>query len=71
MAWMADALRARFGMRCEDFPEVESFVKAIGDKESTHSLLRRVEALEEMRATLETNAVEQLALESGFLKAFG
>jgi DNA polymerase-3 subunit delta' len=71
MAWMADALRSRFGMPCEDFPEVASFVKAISEKESTHSLLRRVEALEELRASLETNAMEQLALESGFLKAFG
>ncbi len=71
MAWIADALRFRHGMPCEDFPEVESFVKSIADRETTHSLLRRVEALEELRASLETNAMEQLALEAGFLKAFG
>jgi hypothetical protein len=30
-----------------------------------------MEAVEELRANLDTNAQEQLALEVGFLKAFG
>jgi hypothetical protein len=46
---------------------IESFSKT----ESAFSLLKRVEALEDLRSSLETNASEQLAIESGFLKAFG
>jgi DNA polymerase III subunit delta' len=71
MAWMADALRCQNGCPCEDFPEVASLIAKISDKETTTSLLKRVEALEELRATLETNASEQLAIECGFLQAFG
>jgi DNA polymerase III subunit delta' len=70
MAWMTDALRCKAGTPCEDFPEVASFIEKIAAKESTRSLLNRVEALEELRNTLETNASEQLAMESAFLKAF-
>jgi DNA polymerase III subunit delta' len=71
MAWMADALRCKSGAPCEDFPEVESLVAKLSDTVTTTSLLQRVEALEDLRATLNTNASEQLALECGFLKAFG
>lgn len=71
MAWMADALRCQTGCPCEDFPEVSSLIEKISQTESTASLLTRVEALEHLRATLETNAQEQLAIESAFLKAFG
>lgn len=71
MAWMADALRCQAGSQCEDFPEVATLIEKIAKTESTETLLRRVEALEELRSTLETNASEQLALESGFIKAFG
>jgi hypothetical protein len=71
MAWMADALRCKAGAGCEDFPEVSDLLAGLANSETTTSLLRRVEALEELRATLETNASEQLAIECGFLKAFG
>lgn len=71
MAWMADVLRCKAGAVCEDFPEVSNLITKLADSESTASLLRRVEALEDLRATLETNASEQLAIECGFLKAFG
>lgn len=70
MAWMADALRAKAGAPCEDFPEVKELITQLGDDEDINDLLRRVESLEDLRATLQTNATEQLAIESGFLKAF-
>ena len=38
--------------------------------EAESRLLRRMEALESLRRTLDTNAQEQLAFEVGFLKAF-
>jgi DNA polymerase-3 subunit delta' len=71
MAWMADALRCKAGSACEDFPEVASLIAQLAESETTASLLKRVQALEDLRATLETNASEQLALDCGFLKAFG
>ena len=71
MAWMADALRCQAGAPCEDFPEVSALIASFSKTESTFSLLKRVEALENLRSSLETNASEQLAIESGFLKAFG
>jgi DNA polymerase-3 subunit delta' len=71
MAWMADALRCKSGSPCEDFPEVETLIAKLPETVTINSLLHRVEALEDLRATLNTNASEQLALECGFLKAFG
>lgn len=71
MAWMADALRCQAGAPCEDFTEVSALIESFSKTESAFSLLKRVEALEDLRSSLETNASEQLAIESGFLKAFG
>jgi DNA polymerase-3 subunit delta' len=71
MAWMADALRYQSGAPCEDFPEVSNLIEKIALTENISSMLSRVEALEELRATLESNAQEQMAVESAFLKAFG
>jgi len=50
-----------------------------GERETTHKvsmleeltyLLQRIESLENLKANLETNVQEQLALEVAFLKAF-
>lgn len=71
MAWMADALRYQSGAPCEDFPEVTNLIEKIAQTENISSMLSRVEALEELRATLESNAQEQMAVESAFLRAFG
>ncbi len=71
MAWMADALRCKTGAPCEDFPEVATLIENLPDSVTITSLLQRVEALEDLRSTLNTNASEQLAIECGFLKAFG
>ena len=71
MAWMADALRYQSGAPCEDFPEVAHLIEKISLTENISTMLSRVEALEDLRATLETNAQEQMAVESAFLKAFG
>ena len=45
-------------------------ISALAEKEDLGRLLGRMEAVGEMRANLDTNAQEQLALEVGFLKAF-
>jgi hypothetical protein len=54
-----------------DFPASAEALRAVAQKESETRLLRRMEALDELRRTLETNASESLAMEVGFLKAFG
>lgn len=71
MAWMADLLRIRVGAGGLDFPESSEKLRLIAESEPGHRLLQRMRALEELRRTLETNAFEPLALEVGFLKAFG
>jgi DNA polymerase-3 subunit delta' len=67
-AWMADVLRRKTGAGGLEFPEARTALLA--DAEDLGSLLRRMDALGELRGNLDTNAQEQLALEVGFLKAF-
>lgn len=71
MAWMADLLRMKVASEGLDFPESAAQLKSIAEKETEERLLKRLEALDSLRRTLETNAFEPLALEVGFLKAFG
>lgn len=71
LAWMADLLRLRTKAGGLDFPESAGDLAKIAGREDEERLLRRMEALESLRRTLETNAFEPLALEVGFLRAFG
>ena len=71
MAWMADLLRVKVGSGGLDFPDSADLLRDVAEDETEAALLQRVEALDEMRRTLETNAFEPLAIEVGFLKAFG
>jgi DNA polymerase III subunit delta' len=71
MAWMADLLRIKTKAAGLDFPASAHKLEPIAENESEAGLLRRMQALETLRRSLETNASEPLALEVGFLKAFG
>lgn len=73
MAWMADLLRMKVNASPGglDFPESAPALQGIADGETEVKLLKRMEALDSLRRTLETNAFEPLAIEVGFLKAFG
>ncbi len=71
MAWMADLLRLKTRASGLDFPETAPRLLAIAEVESETRLLQRMEALDALRRTLDTNAFEPLAIEVGFLKAFG
>ena len=71
MAWMADLLRMKVKSGGLDFPDSAPALQSIADAESESRLLKRMEALDALRRTLETNAFEPLAIEVGFLKAFG
>lgn len=70
-AWLADVLRFKCGAGGLDFGAPSEGLRRLAESEDMPSLLARMEAIEELRATLDTNAQEQLALEVGFLKAFG
>jgi len=71
LAWMADLLRLKAKAGGLDFPESAAALTRLAEREDETRLLQRMEALDGLRRTLETNAFEPLALEVGFLKAFG
>lgn len=70
-AWVADVLRVKSGAGGLDFPDSLPALQKVADAEPEGRLLQRMEALESLRRSLDTNAQEQLALEVGFLRAFG
>ncbi|MBK1881530.1 hypothetical protein JIN85_03830 [Luteolibacter pohnpeiensis] len=70
-AWMADLMRLKVKSGGLDFPDSASVLAPIAEAENETKLLQRMEALDALRRTLETNAFEPLAIEVGFLKAFG
>ncbi|MFK7909622.1 MAG: hypothetical protein AB8F34_03375 [Akkermansiaceae bacterium] len=70
IAWMGDVLRQKCGVTELDLTEAVAATQKAASAHTLPDLLQRVDALEELRANLETNAQEQLALEVAFLKAF-
>lgn len=70
LAWLADLIRIKTGSGGLDFPESSPHLEKIAASESILQISNRLEALERLRQTLETNASEPLALEVGFLRAF-
>ena len=70
LAWLADLIRTKTGSGGLDFPESAPLLEKIAETESVFRIGTRLEALERLRQTLETNASEPLALEVGFLRAF-
>jgi DNA polymerase III subunit delta' len=71
MAWMADLLRMKVQASGLDFPDSAQALRGIAEAETEARLLQRMQALDSLRGSLETNTFEPLALEVGFLKAFG
>ena len=69
-SWMGDAVRAKFGGERFDLPRQKEFTKAFGEGQDLPSLLRRCDALREMVSLFETNAQENLVLETCLLGAF-
>lgn len=71
ITWLGDVVRQKCGVDALDYPKHSAVTKAVADSESLESLLSRMESLEGLGTLLETNVSEQLALEVGFMKAFG
>ena len=70
IAWLADLIRIKTGADGLDFPESAPQLGKIAEGESVFQIGKRLEALDRLRQTLDTNASEPLALEVGFLRAF-
>ncbi|MBT8043646.1 MAG: hypothetical protein KJO79_01745 [Verrucomicrobiae bacterium] len=71
VSWVGDVVRQKCGVSQLDFPSEKGVTARIADAHDLRDLLRRMDGMEELRANLETNVQEQLALEVAFLTAFG
>ena len=54
-----------------DFPAEKGTTAKVAEAHELSDLLRRMDGMESLRANLETNVQEQLALEVAFLTSFG
>lgn len=68
--WYGDALRQKNGSTRVDLDGYIAETRATGESLDQRTLLKRLEALEDLRTHLNTNVHEGLALEAGFLAAF-
>ena len=71
ITWLGDVVRQKSGVESLDYPAHAAVTKSVAESDSLESLLRRMEALEKLGDLLETNVSEPLALEVGFMQAFG
>jgi DNA polymerase-3 subunit delta' len=69
--WFADALRHQHGAPELEFAAFQEASAEVANRCSTADLLRRTASLAELRDHLSRTVNEQLAIECGFLKAFG
>lgn len=70
-AWLADAVRICSGAQGGlDFPDAAQATAKLAAQQTISQLLRRMDAVETLRQSLNTNTQEQLALEVGFLRIF-
>ncbi len=70
MMWFGDALRQQSGATHLDLPDFADATKKLAGEYSVDELSRRIEAIDSLRANLNTNVFEALALEVGFIRAF-
>jgi len=71
ISWTGDVVRQKCGVDRLDFPREKETTARVANAHELADLLQRMDAMEELRANLETNVSEQLALEVAFLTAFG
>ncbi len=71
ISWMGDVIRQKCGVTELDLASEKTTTQQVGESFEMGELLTRMSAMEELRAHLETNVQEQLALEVTFMEAFG
>jgi len=69
--WLGEIQRRHFGLSALDLPAWSSLTEQLAASYPVTDLHRRLKAVDEMRRNLATNVREVLALEVGFLNAFG
>ncbi len=69
--WLGELLRRRHGLETLDLPDYAAVTEQVAATLSDAELHRRLGAVDELRRNLATNVREVLALEVGFLHAFG
>jgi DNA polymerase-3 subunit delta' len=69
--WLGEIQRRHFGLPALDLPAWASLTEQLKENYPVQDLHRRIKAVEEMRRNLATAVREVLALEVGFLNAFG
>lgn len=69
--WLGEIQRRHFGLPALDLPAWDALTEQLAAKFSVDDLHRRLKAVDEMRRNLSTTVREVLALEVGFLNAFG
>ena len=69
--WFGDAMRQQHGVTHLDLPAYAAATGALAARMSIDELSDRIDAVEDLRANLNTNVFEALALEVGFIRAFG
>lgn len=69
--WLGEIQRRHFGLPALDLPAWSGVTEQLATRYPVADLQRRLKAVNEMRRNLSTNVREVLALEVGFMKAFG
>jgi len=69
--WLGEIQRRHFGLPALDLPAWSATTEQLAARYPVEELHRRLKAVDEMRRHLATSVREVLALEVGFLKAFG
>lgn len=69
--WLGELLRRRHGLEVLDLPGYAAVTEKVAGTMNDDDLHRRLKAVDELRRNLATNVREVLALEVGFLHAFG
>ncbi|MEM7602840.1 MAG: hypothetical protein AAF357_15695 [Verrucomicrobiota bacterium] len=70
MMWFGDAMRQQNGGANLDLPAYAGATQHLATNMTVDQLGQRIEAVEKLRANLNTNVFEALALEVGFIRAF-
>ncbi len=68
--WWGDAMRAKAGYQRLDLPGYQEGTAALSQRFSLDELYEKLKTVEELRANLQTNILEALAIEVCFMKAF-
>jgi len=71
VSWLGDIVRAKSGHSHLDYPQIKTLTHKLSESQEMNQLLQRMENIEKLRDALTTNADEKLALEVGFMNAFG